>query len=168
MNMRSYISVVLSGLVMGSTAVMAGQFDARVPMSAGTMTTYYVQGRFGNLKATEFLVDTGSGFLSINRTMRDELLQHGLATYQRELPGVLADGTEIEVPVYRVAQFSVGPCLLQDVEAVVFPSTERQILGLNVLNKSAPFIFSVDPPELVLSHCTGEEVAEAEIAAPAE
>jgi hypothetical protein len=54
------------------------------------------------------------------------------------------------------------------VEAVVFPSTSRQILGLNVLNRSAPFIFSVNPPELVLSHCTGKDVAEAEIAAPAD
>ena len=70
----------------------------------------------------------------INRPTLDELLERGLATSKRELPGVLADGTEVQVPVYQVAQFSIGPCLLQDVEAAVFPTTQRQILGLNVLN----------------------------------
>ena len=65
----------------------------------------------------------------------------------------------MQVPVYQVAQFSIGPCLLQDVEAAVFPTTQRQILGLNVLNRSAPLIFSVNPPELVLSHCSGEGLA---------
>jgi hypothetical protein len=139
------IPALLAGCFAGSTIVMAGQFDARIPMSSGTTTTYYVEGRFGNLEATEFLVDTGSGFLTINSAVRDELLRSGLARYTRDQPGVL-----------------------HNVEAVVFPSTSRQILGLNVLNRSAPFIFSVNPPELVLSHCTGKDVAEAEIAAPAD
>jgi predicted aspartyl protease len=155
------VPVTLAGfLFVASATVMAGKFDARIPMSVGKATTYYVQGRFGNLKATDFMVDTGSGFLTINKPTLDELLERGLATYKRELPGVLADGTEVKVPVYQVAQFSIGPCLLQDVEAAVFPSTQRQILGLNVLNRSAPFIFSVNPPELVLSHCSGEKLAE--------
>jgi hypothetical protein len=49
--------------------------------------------------------------------------------------------------------------VLRDVETAVF-DTKRQILGLSVLNRAAPFIFSVDPPELVLSNCTGREIAE--------
>jgi len=53
------------------------------------------------------------------------------------------------------------------VEAVVLPSTKRRIVGLNVLNRSAPVIFSVNPPELVLSPCTVKELAEAEISVPA-
>jgi predicted aspartyl protease len=164
--MKKFVSipVTLAGfLFMANAAVMAGKFDAKIPMSVGTATTYYVQGRFGNLEATDFMVDTGSGFLTINKPTLDELLERGLATYKRDLPGVMADGTEIEVPVYQVAQFSIGPCLLQNVEAAVFPSTKRQILGLNVLNRSAPFIFSVNPPELVLSHCTEEGLADAEV-----
>ena len=164
MKMLVSIPVALTGfLFVASATVMAGKFDAKIPMSVGTATTYYVQGRFGNLETTEFMVDTGSGFLTINRPTLDELLERGLATYKRNLPGVLADGTAVEVPVYEVAQFSIVPCLLQNVEAAVFPSTKRQILGLNVLNRSAPFIFSVNPPELVLSHCTEDGLAEAEV-----
>jgi len=66
-----------------------------------------------------------------------------------------------------MTQFTLGPYRLQNVEAVVFPSTKRQILVLNVLNRSVPFIFSMNPPELVLSHCTGKGLAEAETIAPA-
>ena len=165
---RVLISLALAGfLLMETAAVMAGKFDARIPMTIGTAMTYYVQGRFGTLKDTDFMVDTGSGFLTINRATLDELLERRLATYKRDLPGVLADGTKVEVPVYQVVQFSIGPCLLKNVEAAVFPSTQRQILGLNVLNQSAPFIFSVNPPELVLSHCTGEGMAGAEISSVA-
>jgi predicted aspartyl protease len=160
--MKKFVSsqVSLTGfLFMVNAGVMAGNFDARIPMSLGAATTYYVQGHFGNLKATDFMVDTGSGFLTINQLTLNTLLQRGLAIYKRDLSGMLADGTEMDVPVYEVAQFSIGPCLLKNVEAAVFPSTQRQILGLNVLNQSAPFIFSVNPPELVLSHCTGDGLA---------
>jgi hypothetical protein len=160
--MWKFMSVVLTRsllLCMTSAGVLAEPYSAHIPMTMGTATTYYVQGSFGNLEATDFMVDTGSGYLSINTSTLDTLLKQGLATYQRDLPGVLADGTQIEVPVYRVSQFSIGPCKLQDVEAVVFPSTRRQIIGLNVLTRSAPFTFSVDPPELVLSHCSGDDLA---------
>ncbi len=161
MKRRSSIPVIQAGcLLVLSAMVMAGEFDARIPMSVGAASTFYVQGRFENLAATEFMVDTGSGYLTINTPTLNQLLERGLASYKRVLPGVLADGTEVEVPVYQVAQFSIGPCLLQNVEAAAFPSTRRQILGLNVLNRSAPFIFSVNPPELVLSHCTEAALAE--------
>jgi predicted aspartyl protease len=156
----SIIATLLSLVV---AAAPAAEFDARIPMATGTAATYYVPGRLGNLDTAEFMVDTGSGYLTINRTTLDALLEQNLATYLRELAGVMANGTEVKVPVYRVAQFSMGPCLLQDVEAVVFPSTDRQIVGLNVLNRSSPFIFSVNPPELILSHCTGDKQADAGI-----
>ena len=33
----------------------------------------------------------------------------------------------------------------------MFPGKTRQILGLSALRQAAPFIFSLNPPELVLS-----------------
>jgi predicted aspartyl protease len=150
------------GLMLVNATVMAGKFDARIPMSVGSAMTYYVQASLGDLQASEFMVDTGSGYLTISRQTLNQLLDRGLARYKRELPGVLADGSQIEVPVYQVSQFRIGPCLLENVEAAVFPSTQRQIIGLNVLSRSSPFIFSMNPPELVLSHCSGNGLAKAE------
>jgi hypothetical protein len=78
----------------------------------------------------------------------------GEAQYLRELTGILANGTEMQVPVYRLSAVRIGEkCLLQDVEAAVFPGDTRQILGLSALQKAAPFIFSTQPPKLQLSHC---------------
>lgn len=70
--------------------------------------------------------------------------------------GRLADGSELEVPVYSIDAISIGDaCWLRDVEAAVFPGNTRPILGLNVLQRAAPFIFSFEPPRPVLSHCDG-------------
>ncbi len=106
------------------------------------------------------MVDTGSSITTINQPTLDRLIEQGLANYDRDLSGILADGSRLTVPVYRVASLDIGGCVLEDVETAVF-DTNRQILGLSVLNRAAPFIFSVDPPELVLSNCAGPELAEA-------
>jgi hypothetical protein len=84
------------------------------------------------------------------------------------LQGVLADGSELEVPVYAITRVGIGgSCWLHDVEAAVFPGTSRQILGLSALRKASPFIFSVTPPALVLSRCrTGLYAAEPGLEGP--
>lgn len=138
----------------------AGQFDTQIPMTSGGAATFYVEGRLGDLETTRFMVDTGSGFMTINQGTLDQLLARDLARYERDLSGILADGTELQVPIYRISRFSIGEhCVLENVEAALFPS-QRQILGLNVLNRASPFIFSANPPELVLSHCTAGALSE--------
>lgn len=137
----------------------AGEFDTRIPMSSGGASTFYVQGQLGDLESTGFMVDTGSGYTTINQASLDQLNERNLANYERDLIGILADGSELRVQIYRISRLDLGDgCVMEDVEAALFPA-KRQILGLNVLNRAAPFIFSVDPPELVLSHCKAGMVA---------
>ena len=145
--MQIYLSTVLTlaALVTGGAPALAGNFDTRIPMRIGNAATFYV--------------DTGSSITTINQPTLDRLIKQGLADYDRDLSGILADGSRLTVPVYRVASLNIGGCVLRDVETAVF-DTERQILGLSVLNRAAPFIFSIDPPELVLSNCAGRELAE--------
>ena len=159
--MQIYLSTVLTlaALVTGGAPALAGNFDTRIPMRIGNAATFYVDGRIANLARTEFMVDTGSSITTINQPTLDRLIKQGLADYDRDLSGILADGSRLTVPVYRVASLNIGGCVLRDVETAVF-DTERQILGLSVLNRAAPFIFSIDPPELVLSNCAGRELAE--------
>ncbi len=76
---------------------------------------------------------------------------------------ILADGNRLVVSVYAIRELRIGgKCTLHDVEAAVFPGRIRQILGLSALNRAAPFIFPVEPPQLVLSHCSGLAEAGAE------
>lgn len=166
--MRFSHGVVWSCACALALAVMpagASEFDTRIPMSSGGASTFYVQGRLGDLESTGFMVDTGSGYTTINQASLDQLSASNLAQYDRDLIGVLADGSELRVSIYRISRLELGNgCILEDVEAALFPA-KRQILGLNVLNRAAPFIFSVNPPELVLSHCKPNLVAGVEAAA---
>ena len=58
------------------------------------------------------------------------------------------------IPVYRLSKLTLGnDCTLRNVEAAVLPQKTRLILGLSALEKTAPFVFSVDPPSLALSNC---------------
>lgn len=109
---------------------------------------------------TEFMVDTGSSYMTINESTLAELRTVGNPRYQRDLKGVLANGAEMQVPVYKISDVLIGEnCLLEEVEVAVFPGKTRQILGLSALLKTAPFTFSTEPPQLQLSNCNLTKVA---------
>jgi predicted aspartyl protease len=139
--------------------MLADDFDVTVPMHDKGRATYYVNAQIADLGASEFMVDTGSGYLTINEQTLKALLERGQAQYVKDLRAVLANGAELVIPVYAINEFRLGTCTLRNVEAAVFPAHTRQILGLSALNKAAPFIFSVDPPKLVLSNCAGRRDA---------
>lgn len=164
MRIAGNMRVVFGGAVlMAASVVQAADFDTSVPMRHGGAATYYVAGHMDGVGAMDFMVDTGSGYLTINENTLAALKREDRALYMRDLRGVLADGSELIVPVYRIQKLSIGGiCQLENVEAAVFPGATRQILGLSALKKAAPFIFSFDPPNLVLSNCpTTDKVAEA-------
>jgi predicted aspartyl protease len=102
------------------------------------------------------LVDTGSSYSTISSADLENLQRQERAHFVRELTGVMADGRELIVPIYRLSSIAIGQnCWLHDVEAAVFPQQVRNILGLSALLKAAPFTFSLDPPALILSNCLG-------------
>lgn len=139
-----------------ATSVCAGGISTHVPMTLKGSKTFYVSGWITGIEPTEFMVDTGSSYLTINQVTLNKLKSNGQEVdYLRDLIGVLANGDELVMPVYRIPRIVLGnSCELFDVEAVVFPGNTRQILGLSVLRRAAPFMFSVDPPELQLSNCS--------------
>lgn len=151
----SRLACLLFVLLTGTTpSAIAGKFGTTVEMEARNGSTFYVPGLITGLGAVQWMVDTGSGYMTINEEILASLKEHGLAQFVKNLRGRLADGSEREVPVYSIDAISIGDaCWLRDVEVAVFPGNTRPILGLNVLQRTAPFIFSFEPPQLVLSHC---------------
>jgi clan AA aspartic protease (TIGR02281 family) len=136
-----------------TTAALSAEFDTAVPLQEKGVATYYVSADFDGRALDDFLVDTGSGYVSISEKTLKTLRDLGRVEYLRKSTGVMADGTEISVPVYRIASMRIGSCDVRDVEAVVFAGADHQILGLSALKKVAPFALSVEPPKLMLSHC---------------
>ncbi|MBT0962824.1 retropepsin-like aspartic protease family protein [Denitromonas iodatirespirans] len=168
--MSSLRGVLCAFLAGASMAATAGQFGTTVAMQSRDSVTYYVAVQISGLGAADLMVDTGSGYMTINEEMLAQLQRAGQVRYLRQLRGRLANGRTLEVPVYNIASLSIGDgCWLENVEAAVFPGKTRAILGLNALQRAAPFVFSFDPPQLVLSNCKGSStvaaVAETDLAA---
>lgn len=137
-----------------SSSVSAEQGDVVVPIHKKGASTFYIKGKLGNLAATDFMVDTGSGYLVINQESLAQLRKSGQANYMKDINGILANGVKLLVPVWRISSLTINDqCVLHDIDAAVFPGRTRQILGLTALRKAAPFTLSFDPPQIVLSHC---------------
>jgi len=125
-----------------------------IPMNQKQLATYYVEANMHGSGAVEFMVDTGAGYTTINEDTLALLKRAGNADYIGELTGVMADGSQHRLPVYRIKHLVLGKdCVLNNVEAAVFPHNTRMLLGLTALEKAAPFVFSTNPPRLSLSNC---------------
>lgn len=163
MTRRPLITVFALSVSMLPLPVAAEEFGTSIPMREKGAATYYVTTEIDGLGAVDLMVDTGSGYATINEDTLTVLMRQHRAGYVKDLEGVLADGSRVVVPVYSIKSMNIGgQCALQDIEVAVFPGKTRQILGLSALRQAAPFIFSVDPPQLVLSHCIGN-VADARV-----
>ncbi|MCQ8181845.1 retroviral-like aspartic protease family protein [Methylomonas sp. SURF-1] len=138
-------------------AVQSLQFGTAVPMTKKGTSTFYVPVGFDGVAGNELMVDTGSDYVTINQTTLDALKARGKVDYVKQVGGVMADGSDVNVSIYRIANLSIGCCcIVHDVEAAVFEGTDRQILGLSALKKVAPFALSLDPAHLMLSDCKAQ------------
>ena len=144
------------GLLAAWSQSFAADFDTSIVMQSRGAATYYVPGEIMGVGPVDLMVDTGSGYTTINEETLAVLEQDGRAKYVKDLVGILANGSRMVVKVYKISAINIGgECWLNDVEAAVFPGRTRLILGLSALTKASPFIFSVNPPKLVLSNCVG-------------
>ncbi|MCB1675663.1 MAG: clan AA aspartic protease [Halioglobus sp.] len=145
---RNWATAILLGLgAIGSAA------EVEVPLRNIAAGTFYVEGTVSGIGAVDFLVDTGSGYTSITPGMLRDLQAAGAATYLRDLIGIMADGSRLVVPVYHLPELHLGGCVIYDIEAAVFASSSRPILGMRSLSKISPFTLSTDPPALSFSQC---------------
>lgn len=128
------------------------EFNKRVPIQSKGTAAYYIEGHIEGFGTAQLLVDTGSGYTTIDEETLAVLKKSGRAKYLKKLRGIMADGSRKILPVYLIAGINLGgECMVRDVEAAVFPARTRPILGMKTLRKVSPFIFSMDPPSLMLS-----------------
>lgn len=150
--MKKLLSAVVASLV--AVSAHGAEFDKRIPMRDKGAATFYVQSDIEGYGPVDLMVDTGSGYMTINEETLNVLQAQGRAKFVKKLSGVMADGSRKVVPVYRLSSINIGgECVINDIEAAVFPGNTRHILGLNALKQVAPFGISVEPPTLLLSNC---------------
>jgi predicted aspartyl protease len=145
--------------VIFSTVVHATDETTSIPLYDKGAVTFYVSGKISGFGETEFLVDTGSSYVAINKNTIEILKQQGKAKYIKNLTGNMADGSSYKVPLYRISSIRIGNhCIIQNVDAAILPGDTRNILGLSALKKAAPFTVSLNPPRLDLSNCIIESI----------
>ena len=128
--------------------------DIQMVLEQADSGNFYLHGQLDNVVETAMLVDTGSGYVSLSRKTFRQIKRLPGTRYLREIHGTLANGSSLRVPIYRVAELSLGNnCTLRDLEVAVFPGADRDILGLNALRRMQPFTLQMDPPALIASHC---------------
>lgn len=150
----SLLTGIAIGIMLVALQSRTPEFAAKVPLYDKGVATYYVEGNIHGIGEVEFLVDTGAGYTTINEETLATLKSRRLVSYSREMSGVLADGSRLRVPVYRIANINLGGCELENVEAAVFPGRTRFLLGMNALKQAAPFTFVTEPePHLALGTC---------------
>jgi len=153
MNRSLLKSLVWLFALLSTSAALADSFHF-IPMNQKRLATYYIDASMQGSGDVEFMVDTGAGYTTINEHTLQQLLLAENAVYVGELTGVMADGSRHQLPIYRIKRLVLGTnCVLDNVEAAVFPKKTRMLLGLSALEKAAPFTFSTNPPSLGLSNC---------------
>ena len=153
--MRRYAIPLLASLPMLSTSALAETaHEVSVPMWQQGAGGYYVRGVFGRDVESELLVDTGSSYVVLSRATFTKLKRGGATVFKRTIRGATAAGRVMEAKVYWISELALGDgCVLQDVEAVVLPNADRDILGLSALRRLQPFSLQFEPAALTLSAC---------------
>lgn len=125
-----------------------------IPLSSRGTSTFYITAQLGDIQPKRFMVDTGSGYTTINEESLAQLKEKGQAVFVKNIGGILADGSERIVPIWRVNSIALNDsCVLNNVEVAVFPGKTRQLLGVSALKKAGAVTLSFDPPMLTLKEC---------------
>jgi len=131
----------------------AGQIRS-IPLLVSSAKTFYIEAAIGDLSSSKFMLDTGSGYTTINQASFDALKKQNKLQFVKKVAGILADGSQRIVEIWQVESLTLnGICKLKNIQVAFMPSTNRQILGLTTLTKLAPFTVSLNPPQLTLSNC---------------
>lgn len=144
---------MLGSLLLTATLMAVGPVSAleiEMPMEQEASGNYYVSGRLDDLVDTRMLFDTGSGYVSLSKTTFDQVKSDS-TVFSRNIHGRMANGSTVSVPVYTISELNLSGCVIKNVEVVVFPGADRDILGLSALRQLQPFTVQLDPPMLSAS-----------------
>lgn len=131
--------------------------DARlfsVPLEQQPSGAFYIRGTLGDAVETELLVDTGSTYTVLSRSTFKAVEKNEGASFKRTIQGTTASGRVVKARVYEVSALAIGDdCVLESVEVVLLPGSDRDILGLSALKRVQPFTFDLDPLALRFGGC---------------
>lgn len=142
------------GLFFSTGASLAYCADDAVhtfPLSRHSGGTLYVDITLKQGISAPFLVDTGSGLVTLNKKTFDELNRINALAPVGEVAARMANGRIHAIKQYRLESLRIGNrCELGPIDVAVMPNGSN-ILSINALLRAAPMTLSVDT--LTLSGC---------------
>lgn len=152
------VVLVWVGLFLGGARAWAAD-TVEIALHQNQTDVLYLHAGLGGSERSEFLFDTGSGYLVIADAELAALRRRGEAEYLRRINARLAAGQLRQVAIYRISSLDLGAdCVLHNVEAAVLPGARRNILGMNVLKRVDSFSVSFNPTRLVLRGCQRQSI----------
>ena len=135
-------------------SAVKAEFEYKIPMQQHDSGNYYLSARLNGVVQAEFLLDTGAGFVTINRDALRALKKERDIEKVNRVAMRMANGALQAVDVYRVDVLELGDgCDVGPIDVAVIPGSTRNILGINALAKAAPFAVYVSSPTLAVSAC---------------
>lgn len=145
--MKSIILWVAGMLL--TTAVVASEQAVPLDQSAGG--TLYLEATLESAVTASFLLDTGSGLLTLNKATFEALTKGRKLEQTGKSAARLANGKILTVSQYQLSSIRIGQaCELGPVEVAVMPGGNN-ILGINTLLKAAPMTITAE--SVTLSGC---------------
>lgn len=153
--MKLLHSAILSLAAFAFThGVNAEDFEFKLPISQQSSGSYHIAGSLGDDSELDFLVDTGAGMVILAESTFESIASLAGKKPSRRIAVRLADGRQNAVNVYTIEKLVLGEaCNVGPLEVAVIPGAKHNILGMDVLNKAAPFAIYNSPPALALSTC---------------
>jgi hypothetical protein len=145
---------LLIGLGFWSPLSHSIEFPFTLPLTASGGGTLQLTAQLGG-ESADFLLDTGAGMVTVSRPLFERLEDAGVLQSVRRVALRMANNKLRPVDVYAVEHFFLGDCDLGRVELAVLGRDGRNLLGLSVLSRAAPFAVDTQAPALLLSHCGG-------------
>lgn len=132
-----------------TTAVVASEQAVPLDQSAGG--TLYLEATLESAVTASFLLDTGSGLLTLNKATFEALTKGRKLEQTGKSAARLANGKILTVSQYQLSSIRIGQaCELGPVEVAVMPGGNN-ILGINTLLKAAPMTITAE--SVTLSGC---------------
>ena len=145
--MKSIILWVAGMLL--TTAVVASEQAVPLDQSAGG--TLNLEATLESAVTASFLLDTGSGLLTLNKATFEALTKGRKLKQSGKSAARLANGKILTVSQYQLSSIRIGQaCELGPVEVAVMPGGNN-ILGINTLLKAAPMTITAE--SVTLSGC---------------
>lgn len=143
-----YIILWVAAMLL-TTAVVASEQAVPLDQSAGG--TLYLEATLESAVTASFLLDTGSGLLTLNKATFEALTKGRKLKQSGKSAARLANGKILTVSQYQLSSIRIGQaCELGPVEVAVMPGGNN-ILGINTLLKAAPMTITAE--SVTLSGC---------------